>query len=321
MFPRNIHTTIFEACMFPRNIHTHNLEVRMFPRKIHTSVFEVRMFPRNIHTSTFKVRVFPTGTYTPLLSRYVCFPRNIHVLTRSFPGKEHTYRYFRGMCVSLGTYILPVSQEHTCLYFRGTYMFPREHTYRYFRGMYVSLGTYILPVSQEHTYLYFRGTYVSKGTYIRLFSRYVCFSRIIHTPGFPGTYIPLLSRYVCFQGNLHTSIFEVCMFLWEHTYFYFRGMYVSLDTCIHTCMHTSQGGLRQWIHTTNILTSQKQGMYVTPLGFLLVSSHTHEGWFFHFMHYIYIYVCVHLPAYRDMIVHAELLQRAESSLALHKAPI
>ena len=44
-----------------------------------------------------------------------------------------------------------------------------------------------------------------------------------------GTYIPLFSRYVCFSRNMHTSIFEVCMFLGIHTY-------------IHTYIHTSHGG-------------------------------------------------------------------------------
>ena len=168
MVPRNIRTSIFEVCMFPRNIHLHDSQVRMVPRNTYTHNLEVRMFARNIHTFIFEVCMFPRNIHSSIFE--VCmFPRTLG------PGN-----------------ILPLSQEHTYLYFRGM-----EHTYLYFRGMYVSLGTYI----------------------------------------------PVFSRYVSFLGYIHTYV------------------------------HTSRGGgLRQWIHTTNILTSQKQGMYVTPLGFLLHES-------------------------------------------------
>ena len=134
--------------------------IPFFSRHTYTT-FEVRMFQREHTYLYFQGTYVPKGTYIPLLSRYVCFPGTyIPLFSRyvSFPG----------------TYI-PIIWGHVC--FPGTYipLFSR-HTYTTFE---------VRTFQREQTYLYFRGTYVSKGTYIPFFSRYVCFSRKIHTPGFP----------------------------------------------------------------------------------------------------------------------------------------
>ena len=187
----------------------------------------------------------------------------------------------------LGKYI---PEGNVCLFTPG----PVCQTY--LLGMYMFLGTDIhektngMYLREKHTYRKIVGMYVSQNTYIPVIGMYVCGT---HTYLDNHEYVCLWETYrprhscVCiFAGNIHNihtsqrgpakhTYLDFCMIVrFPETYIPMILRYVRFEhTYIHTYIHTylDGGEAGDAYHTPTNL--QKQGMYVTPLGFLLNCDH------------------------------------------------